>query len=66
MLPKAFLFATSKMLIYFQKRFGGVAHLTSIWVKFNFGSLCKNLYIRDYLTTALKEPNMNNPWLRQG
>jgi hypothetical protein len=32
MLPKALLFATSKMLIYFQKRFGGVARLTAIWV----------------------------------
>jgi len=30
MLTYAFHFATSKMLIYFQKRFGGIARLTAI------------------------------------
>jgi hypothetical protein len=33
MLAYALRFATSKMLIYFQKRFGGIARLTAIWVE---------------------------------
>jgi hypothetical protein len=36
MLTYAYRFATSKMLIYFQKRFGGIARLTAIWIRYSF------------------------------
>jgi hypothetical protein len=38
MLTFAFRFATSKMLIYLQKRFGGIDRLTAIWLKFQTSS----------------------------
>jgi hypothetical protein len=45
MLPKALLFATSKMLIYFQKRFVGIDRLTKIKLKQK--EVRSKLFIRD-------------------
>jgi hypothetical protein len=45
-------FATSKMLIYFQKRFDGIYRLTAIWVRI---SINKKILINIWVSNGLRE-----------
>jgi hypothetical protein len=52
MLTLSLRFASSKMLIYFQKRFDGIYRLTAIWVRI---SINKKIRIKIWVSNGLRE-----------
>jgi hypothetical protein len=50
----------------FPKRSDGIDRLTAIGLTFQFRVFMQKFVCKKLLTTALKEPNMNNPWHSQG